>query len=172
MVNVATLLGVLAALSKKKTEPAPAVSTDAEPALVIVDAAPLASPDALPPDALAAPLDALATVDAPTKLDLAAKSEICRRVVEKLSDCSKDAEFIAALTAGLTGAELKAQRKYLAKAADWPPGFCDLWEYDWEFNGFRDHMEQLTDPQIVASCATLGTALKAAGGLIGGEMVK
>jgi hypothetical protein len=142
---------------KKQEAPSPSPIVAAPPA-VSVDAAPLPPPpDAAPvvPDAAAAPADPL--------------KSICPQVIEKIVECAEDKEFAKALKEGTNAREQKVISRLIGEIAEWPMNLCNNLAASYEYSGLLDHWDQLADPQILTSCGKLGAAVKAAGGLFGGD---
>lgn len=86
-----------------------------------------------------------------------------------IEECSTDKELFAALTAGSSAKEKAKVRKLIAEVAEWPISYCNNLAASYQFEGFLGHWDQLADPAILTSCGSLGVAVKAAGGLFGGD---
>jgi hypothetical protein len=154
---------VLALLSacKKSEAPAPASGSEvaAQPASAPADAAPPPPP----------PVDAVAADAAPPATDPDPLKSICPKVIAKIQECSADKEFAGALLDGANAKDQKKIRKLIAEIAEWPINYCNNLAANYQFEGLLNHWDQLADPAILESCGKLGTAVKAAGGLFGGD---
>jgi hypothetical protein len=98
----------------------------------------------------------------------------CVEIVTKIVACQKDASFVSALDQGADAATKKLNatlRKQIA--SEWPkPSFaCDTY-FKWAFEhvGFLKDPDVLIEDGVLDTCATLGTAIREAGGLPGGEV--
>ena len=103
---------------------------------------------------------------APTNEDYL--STLCPKVLDKIRDCKDDASFAAALTAGASAQDKKAITKLVKGISKWALNTCSNMP-TYEVIGLLDHWDQLAAPSVLESCASLGTAVKAAGGLFGGD---
>jgi hypothetical protein len=142
--------GASAGCKKKQETPESAVDPRASPPPVAVDIAP-------PP-----PPDAAAVVEDPLKT-------ICPQVLAKIVDCSEDKEFEMALKEGTSAKDQKLITRLINGIAEWPSPACGSLAASYEHTGFLDRWKDLSDPAILESCAKLGSAVKAAGGLFGGD---
>ena len=111
--------------------------------------------DAAPPPVDAAPADPIATV--------------CPALLAKIEECVEDPAFTAALLQGANAKEQKKIKKLIAEVAEWPVNPCQNLAANYEFTGFFGHWDEVSDPAILETCAKLGAAVKAAGGLFGGD---
>lgn len=141
---------------KKEEAQQKPVETKPEPAAV-VDAA----PPPPPPDAAPLP-DASATVEDPLK-------SICPQVLAKITECSADKEFEKALKEGADAKQQKLITRLITGIAEWPVAPCSNLAATYEHEGFLDRWKELSDPKILESCASLGAAVRGAGGLFGGD---
>jgi hypothetical protein len=162
--NLARAIALLLACSVgcgKKSEPAPApVVSDARGSSAVPDAAPPP-----PPDAAAPSIDAAAVDDNPRT------SELCGEVLVKIVACRKDKAFLAALANGADGKRKAADKKHLRQIAKWRYTDCGALPTAIEDGGFLDHWRTVAGaPGILDSCAKLGAAVRAAGGLFGGDV--
>lgn len=170
---IATVLALATSAACKKSENKPAEpAKDAAPVTpVVVDAAapptdaakPAADAAAPAADAAAAPADA-------AKVDADPLKSICPQVLAKIVECKEDKEFEKALKEGADAKEQKKIGKLIAGISEWPTvSPCANFAASYEFEGFIDKWDQLKDPAILESCAKLGEAVHAAGGLFGGD---
>lgn len=150
-------LGAGGCKKKEEAQQKP-VETKPEPAAT-VDAAPPPPPS--PPDAAPLP-DASGAVEDPLK-------SICPQVLAKISECSGDKEFEKALKEGADAKQQKLITRLIAGIAEWPVAPCANLAATYEHEGFLDRWKELSDPKILESCASLGAAVRAAGGLFGGD---
>lgn len=170
--NRASLFAIALALSlsacKKNdtpTEPGgnrDSIGTSTQPPPPLVDAA-AAPPDAAaaPPDAAAAPPDAAAPADPMTT--------VCPKVLAKIEECVEDKAFVDALMKGADAKQKKIIKRLIAEVAEWTANPCVDMAANYEFPGFTNRWEQVSDPAILESCGKLGAAVQAAGGLFGGD---
>jgi hypothetical protein len=172
---IATLFALAASAACKKSEEKPAApvepAKDAAPVTpVVVDAAAPPTDAPKPPvDAAAAAADAAAPADA-AKADADPLKSICPKVLAKIVECKEDKEFAKALKDGADAKEQKKIGKLIAGIEEWPTtNPCGNLAASYEFEGFIDKWDQLADPALLESCAKLGAAVKAAGGLFGGD---
>lgn len=158
--SLALLSAVALAGCKKKDGPA-ASSTEPPPATNsgnTVDAA----PPPPPPTDTAPSEETQAGTGDPLK-------DVCPQVLEKIQGCAEDKEFAAALQEGADAKQKKIIAGLIKEIADWPMGLCSNFAASYQYEGFIDHWDQLSDPAILETCAKLGAAVKAAGGLFGGD---
>lgn len=163
MIALAAVLGVaVAGVGCKKKEDKPAAPVEpTTPTPAVVDAAPPPPPvDAAPPvvDAAAA----AAPMGDPLKT-------ICPQVMAKIVECSADKDFEKALKEGANQAQQRQIGLLIASIATWTNSPCTTFAATYQFEGFLDRWEELKDPAILESCGKLGAAVKAAGGLFGGD---
>jgi hypothetical protein len=125
-----------------------------------IDAAPPPPVDAPPPDAAKAD---------PGVGAAELQKTVCPKVIEKIEACAKEKEFAKALSEGADAKEQKKIKKLIGEIAEWPTEYCSNFAANYQFVGFLDHWDQLADPAILESCGKLGAAVKAAGGLFGGD---
>lgn len=153
----ALALGAGGCKKKEEAQPTPPVASETKPEpAVTVDAAPPPPPDAAPlPDASGA-------VEDPLK-------SICPQVLAKISECSEDKEFEKALKEGADAKQQKLITRLIAGIAEWPVAPCANLAATYQHEGFLDRWKELSDPKILESCAALGAAVRAAGGLFGGD---
>jgi hypothetical protein len=130
-------------------------------------AAPVAVDASAPPPVDAPPPDA-AKVD-PAAAAAERLKTVCPKVIGKIQECAKDKDFAKALSEGADAKAQKKNKKLIAEIAEWPVEYCNNFAANYEFEGFLNHWDQLSDPAILESCGKLGAAVKAAGGLFGGE---
>jgi hypothetical protein len=109
--------------------------------------------------------DARPPVDAPSDPLVS----ICPRVLARIVECRDDPAFASALTAGTSNMHRMKIRELIDGISDWPINPCPNLLPSYEVEGFLDRWDELADPTILESCDALGTAVKAAGGLFGGE---
>lgn len=156
----------------KKAQEKPAAPADAAPlAPATVDAAPPQTDAPAKVDAPAPAVDggAAAAADA-AKADADPLKSVCPQVLAKIMECKEDKEFAKALKEGADAKEQKKIGKLIAGISEWPTTSpCNNLAASYEFEGFIDHWDKLSDPAILESCAKLGAAVKAAGGLFGGD---
>lgn len=153
-------LGASAALvGCKKSEDKPAAP-----------AAPEAGPPPAPADAAPPPVDAApAPVDAAPAAVVDPLKTVCPQVLAKIMECAEDKEFEKALKEGASGKDQKTISKLITGIGEWPSTPCGSLAATYEHDGFLDRWSELADPAILESCAKLGAAVKAAGGLYGGD---
>jgi hypothetical protein len=181
--NVASMvkrLLVLALVTScgKKTEappaPPPAEGSAAPAAADTRPAGEAAAPAAAPVAIDAAVPDAAVTIDAAA----AAAGDppnheqtLCPKVLPRIVECQKDADFIAALNAGADRKQKKIIASLLREVADWPENMkCSDLAPAYQYGGFIYHWDKFAAfPDALDSCAKLGVAIQAAGGLFGGE---
>jgi hypothetical protein len=144
----------------KKPEPrtAPVVSDARKP---------IASPDAAanttPPDAAAPKV--VAADDNPRT------SELCGEVLLKIVACHRDKQFLSALDKGVDAKRKVANKKHLAQIMKWRYSDCGALPTAIEDSGFLDNWSTVSGtPGILYSCGKLGTAVRSAGGLFGGDV--
>jgi hypothetical protein len=175
---IAAVLALASGAACKKSENKPAEpAKDAAAATPptptpTVDAAPVPSADAAKSaDATPAAADAPAAAPADAaKADADPLKSICPQVLAKIVECKEDKEFEKALKEGADAKEQKKIGKLIAGISEWPSvSPCANLAASYEFEGFIDKWDQLKDPAILESCAKLGAAVKAAGGLFGGD---
>jgi len=155
-----TLVGVGAGCKKKEEAPKDTVTPSASPQPDPVDA-PVPPPP--PADAAPPPLpDASGVIEDPLKA-------ICPQVLAKIVECSEDKEFEKALKEGASAKDQKLITRLITGIAEWPSPPCGSLAASYEHTGFLDRWKDLSDPAILESCAKLGAAVKAAGGLFGGD---
>ncbi len=155
-------LGASAALAGcKKPEEKPATpTTEAAPQPPPADAA---APTPPPADAAPPPVDAAPAAPAdPLKT-------VCPQVLAKIVECAEDKEFAKALKEGASAKDEKTISKLIKGIGEWPSPPCGSLAAAYEYDGFLDRWAELADPAILESCAKLGAAVKAAGGLFGGD---
>lgn len=161
--NLARAIALLLACSvgcDKKPSPAPApVASDARGSS--------ASPDAaIPLDAATPTVDAAAAADADPRT-----SELCGEVLVKIVACRRDKQFLAALDDGVDAKRKAANKKHLRQIVKWRYTDCGALPTAIEDGGFLDHWTTVAAaPGLLDSCAKLGAALRAAGGLFGGDV--
>ncbi|TMQ16223.1 MAG: hypothetical protein E6J90_10255 [Deltaproteobacteria bacterium] len=150
---------------------APAVSDERKPAAPS-GAATTAPSDAVPTvDAAVAadhnpPAPEAAVVD-----DNPRTSELCGEVLLKIVDCAKDKQFLAALDEAVDAKRKAADKKHLSQIVKWHYTDCGALPTAIEDGGFLDNWSTVSGaPGILDSCGTLGTALRKAGGLFGGDV--
>lgn len=165
MARLLIVIALFAACGKKPDAVPPPVKDDGSARIVTappIDAAPPVAPDASapPPAADAAPA---------TQADYMAA--LCPKVLPKIVECQKDATFIAALNVGADAKQKKITKSLLAEVAKWPDGMsCGDLAPAYQYGGFTYHWDQLAAvPDALDSCAKLGAAIQAAGGLFGGD---
>jgi hypothetical protein len=145
----------------------------APPASPVVAAKPAPPPpiDATPPP----PIDAAPPpIDAPAS---AFRTQLCIDVVTKIEACAADPTFIAALDAGASPAQKRANAKFrkdyatkIAAIPD-PSDRCDAGErFNFQHEGFFEHWDVLAGSDALASCASLGAAIAKADGFPGGQV--
>jgi hypothetical protein len=154
---------------KPESEPAPATSDPRKPAASPGSAAtapPVAAPPATP-DAAAPNVDAaVAAAD-----DNPRTSELCGEVLLKIVACHKDKQFLAALDDGVDAKRKAADKKHLVQIVKWSYNDCGALPTAIEDGGFLDSWSTVSGtPGILESCGKLGAALRAAGGLFGGDV--
>lgn len=141
--------------SGKTAEPTPVAPADA--------AAP-APPDAAAP----ATADAAPTPATPTE-PADPMTTVCPKVLAKIEECVEDKAFVDALMKGADAKQKKIIKRLIAEVAEWTANPCADMAANYEFSGFTNHWEQVSDPAILESCGKLGEAVQAAGGLFGGD---
>ncbi len=149
---------------KKEDKPAAPAAPTPAPVPATVDAAPPPPPP--PVDAAPPVVDAAAAAAAPAGDPL---KTICPQVMEKIVECSADKDFEKALKEGAAPAQQRQISLLIASIAEWSATPCTTFAATYQFEGFLDRWEELKDPAILESCGKLGAAVKAAGGLFGGD---
>ncbi len=98
---------------------------------------------------------------------------LCREVADRIRACVDKPEFIAALDEGATAADKKVNARLRKAVPKWQKSseLCgNTWDIiNYEYTGFLDSPGAFKAPNVLATCASLGGAVKAAGGLVGGE---
>jgi hypothetical protein len=98
---------------------------------------------------------------------------LCLQVADKIRACADQPEFITALDGGATAAQKKINARLRKGVKKWQSSYelChNAWDIlNYEYTGFLDKPAALKAPSALASCAELGAAVKAAGGLVGGK---
>lgn len=151
----ALALGAGGCKKKEEAQQQPPVASETKPEpAATVDAPP-------PPDAAPLP-DAAGAVEDPLK-------SICPQVLAKITECSADKEFEKALKEGADAKQQKLITRLITGIAEWPVAPCANLAATYEHEGFLDRWKELSDPKILESCASLGAAVRAAGGLFGGD---
>jgi hypothetical protein len=104
-------------------------------------------------------------------------SQLCVDVVTKIEACASDPTFIAALDAGATPAQKKANAKLRKDYAENIGSLhdardrCDTGKrFNFQHEGFFEHWDVLAGSDALASCAALGTAIAKADGMPGGQV--
>ena len=100
------------------------------------------------------------------------KSDECVAIVTKIKECQNDAAFANALD---KGADAKRNVKLRKQIGEWPKPWptCDTYfSFTFEHVGFLKDPDVLIDDHVLDTCATLGTAIREAGGLPGGDIAK
>jgi hypothetical protein len=98
---------------------------------------------------------------------------LCLKVADKIKECAATPEFAAALDDGADDKQKKINAKLRKAVAKWAESryLCkDFWalsEYD--YSGFLDEPSVFQAPNALDSCATIGAAVKAGGGLVGNK---
>lgn len=152
-----------------KPEPPPPVAVVADAPGTSPSDARGASPDAAPPPADAAPsVDAAAAAAADED---PRTSELCGEVLVKIVACRKDKTFLAALADGADAKRKAADKKHLRQIVKWRYTDCGALPTAIEDGGFLEHWHTVASaPGLLDSCAKLGAAVRAAGGLFGGDV--
>lgn len=170
----ASLFAIALALSlsacKKNDKPTESAGT-ADPGGKPAEPTPVAPADAsAPPPADAAPptADAAATAATPTE-PADPMTTVCPKVLAKIEECVEDKAFVEALMKGADAKQKKIIKRLIAEVAEWTANPCADMAANYEFAGFTNHWEQVSDPAILESCGKLGEAVQAAGGLFGGD---
>jgi hypothetical protein len=98
---------------------------------------------------------------------------LCVQVADKIRACADQPEFITALDDGATAAQKKINARLRKGIKKWQSSYelChNAWDIlNYEYTGFLDKPAALRAPSALASCAELGAAVKAGGGLVGGK---
>ena len=98
---------------------------------------------------------------------------LCPKVAAKIVECVETAEFVAALDDGATKKQKQLNARLRKAVANWqePGELCrNTWSLiNYEYSGFLDHPVAFKAADALGSCASLGAAVKAAGGLVGGK---
>jgi hypothetical protein len=98
---------------------------------------------------------------------------LCVQVADKIRACADKPEFVAALDDGATAQQKKVNARLRRGVKKWQTSheLCtNAWDImNYEHTGFLDNPVPLKAADALSSCATLGTAVKAAGGLVGGD---
>lgn len=98
---------------------------------------------------------------------------LCVQVADKIRECVTRPEFIAALDDGASAQQKKVNASLRKGVAKWQSSFelChNAWDIlNYEYTGFLDQPAVFKAPGALASCAALGAAVKAGGGLVGGK---
>lgn len=98
---------------------------------------------------------------------------LCRQVADKIRACVDKPEFIAALDDGATAQQKKINARLRKGVKKWQQSheLCrNTWDIlNYEYSGFLDKPVAFKAPNALSSCADLGAAVKAAGGLVGGD---
>ena len=101
------------------------------------------------------------------------QTDFCLSFVKKVQACVATPEFNAGLDEGASRADKKVNAKLLAQTKKWmysPSDVCGtFFQFAFSHPGFLDHASMLSEASL-ASCKVLGTAIKNAGGLVGGEI--
>lgn len=171
----ASLFAIALALSlsacKKNDKPTESGGT-ADPGGKTAETAPVAAADAAAP----APADAAAPATADAAPAPATPTEpadpmttVCPKVLAKIEECVGDKAFVDALMKGADAKQKKIIKRLIAEVAEWTANPCVDMAANYEFPGFTNRWEQVSDPAILESCGKLGEAVQAAGGLFGGD---
>lgn len=98
---------------------------------------------------------------------------LCVQVADKIRECVTKPEFIAALDGGASAQQKKINASLRKGVNKWQSSFelChNAWDIlNYEYTGFLDQPAVFKAPGALASCAELGAAVKAGGGLVGGK---
>ncbi len=98
---------------------------------------------------------------------------LCVQVADKIRECVTKPEFIAALDDGASAQQKKVNARLRKGVKKWQSSFelChNAWDIlNYEYTGFLDQPAVFKAPGALASCAGLGAAVKAGGGLVGGK---
>ncbi|HEX8113698.1 MAG TPA: hypothetical protein VF516_38465, partial [Kofleriaceae bacterium] len=98
---------------------------------------------------------------------------LCMQVADKIRECVGKPEFIAALDSGATAQQKKTNARLRKGVKKWQSSYelChNAWDLlNYEYTGFLDKPAVFKAPNALASCAELGAAVKAGGGLVGGK---
>ena len=98
---------------------------------------------------------------------------LCEQIADKIRACVDKAEFIAALDDGATAQQKKVNARLRKGVKKWQKAheLCtNAWDIlNYEYTGFLDKPSVFKAPSALSSCAELGAAVKAGGGLVGGD---
>jgi hypothetical protein len=98
---------------------------------------------------------------------------LCEQVADKIRACADRPEFIAALDDGADAQQKKVNARLRKGVKKWQNAheLCtNAWDIiNYEYTGFLDKPVVFKAPNALASCAELGAAVKAGGGLVGGD---
>jgi hypothetical protein len=98
---------------------------------------------------------------------------LCEQVADKIRACADKPEFIAALDDGADAQQKKVNARLRKGVKKWQKAheLCtNAWDIiNYEYTGFLDRPVVFKAPNALASCAELGAAVKAGGGLVGGD---
>jgi hypothetical protein len=164
--------------SEKSAEPAATPAPTASTASTASGSAapPAATPPTATPPAAAPPDAPPPLADAPPPPSDAAPAapadpltSVCPKLLAKIEECVDDKDFVAALMKDADAKKKKLVKRLLAEVADWTANPCADMAASYEYQGFTNKWDKVSDPAILENCAKLGEAVHAAGGLFGGD---
>jgi hypothetical protein len=98
---------------------------------------------------------------------------LCMQVADKIRECASKPEFVAALDGGAAAPQKKINARLRKGVKKWQSSYelChNAWDIlNYEYTGFLDKPAVFKAPDALSSCAALGAAVKAGGGLVGGK---